>query len=133
MVRSRRPILLIALVVWGCAPPSIDPASTGGVLLPETQGLAYLGGDSFSVSPGEEWLLYSLKPRPDSVPPPEDPATSLIETLGAYRLYDLEEGVSRPVSVSEAVRTEIDDGAYWLARGGCWVATEGGPVVALLN
>ena len=91
------------------------------MLVPGTEGLDYLGGRSFSISPDSRWLLFAR----DSLETPPDPNATFREfmtrTYESYVVVDLLDQSARRLSVGRDVLDYLDREVTTLHRGGCWI------------
>ncbi len=118
---------VLLLVVASCGPGPLDPGTTGGQLLPGTEGLDYLGGHPFSISPDGRWLLFS-KPIVDAADGAEDLESFTLRQLQTFVLYDVTLLEGTPVGLSAGARELVASGAAVFPDGGCWIP-DGGRVV----
>jgi hypothetical protein len=124
LLRSPRIWVFAALVCLGSIAGCVDersPEVTGGRLVTGTEGLDYLGGLSFSLSPDGRWVLFA---RDTILEPPEWDATfeeMARRTLEAYVILDLEGGEAARLQVGEDVTAFHEREVSVHHRGGCWV------------
>jgi len=120
---------VVVCAVASCGPGPLDPTTTGGQLLPGTQGVEYLGGRPFSISPDGRWMLFSKLPDDARPAGSEDLEQLTLRQLESFVLYDLEQREGTPVGVSDGVRDLAAAGGAVLVDGGCWVPDEDAVVV----
>ncbi len=123
-LRSPRMLVSAALVCLGAIAGCVDersPEVTGGRLITGTQGLDYLGGRSFSLSPDGRWVLFAR----DTVlePPAWDQTFEEMarRTLEAYMILDMEGGGAARLQLGEDVVAFLKREVSVHHRGGCWV------------
>ena len=135
---SRRVLgaVLLPLLLLGtsCGPGPLDPRSTGGQLLPGTEGVNYLGGKPFSVSPDGRWILLSREGPADARADGTggfsgDLESLVLRELQAFVLYDLEELQGTSIELSPEAREFVMRGSAILPDGGCWIPGDGRVVV----
>lgn len=125
-----RGALALPVLLAVCGPDALDPAETGGRLLPGTGNLAYSSGHPMSISPDHRWLLFAREATEE--PASSDAAPHSIEPLGAYVLYDLSTERGIGIAVSEEVAELVASGrSMVLPDGGCWQETGSGLRVLL--
>jgi hypothetical protein len=120
LIRQVTETAVLLLVVTSCGPGPLDPRTTGGQLLPDTEGLDYLGGNPFSISPDGRWLLFS-KPIIDTAEGAEDLESFTLRQLQTFVLYDVTLLEGTPVGLSAGARELVASGAAVFPDGGCWV------------
>jgi hypothetical protein len=102
---------------------------TGGQLLPGTEGVEYLGGKPFSLSPDGRWMLFSKQSPEDAADAASDLESLMLRQLRAFVLYNLDELEGTPVELSDGAREFVASGAAILPGGGCWIPDEGHVVI----
>jgi hypothetical protein len=125
-----RPVVGAALLLFSvtsCGPGPLDPGVTGGQLLPGTEGVDYLGGRPFSLSPDGRWMLFSKPPAADA---PSDLESLMLRQLHAFVLYDLDELKGTPVELSDGAREFVASGAAMLPGEGCWIPNDDRVVIS---
>jgi hypothetical protein len=123
-------LLLLLLSVTSCGPGPLDPSETGGQLLPGTEGVDYLGGRPFSVSPDGQWMLFSKPPADDVADAPSDLESQMLRQFQAFVLYDLEALEGTPVELSNGAQEFVASGSTLLPDGGCWIPNDGRVVIS---
>jgi len=119
-IRRMTGTAMLLLLVASCGPGPLDPRTTGGQLLPGTEGVEYLGGRPFSVSPDGRWMLFS-KPLAEAADAAGDLEAFTLRQLEAFVLYDLNQLEGTPVGLSAGAREFVASGAAVLPDGGCWM------------
>ncbi|MDH3214520.1 MAG: hypothetical protein OEM05_18745 [Myxococcales bacterium] len=120
---------MLLLVGASCGPGPLDPRATGGQLLPGTEGVDYLGGRPFSISPDGQWMLFSKLVADDAADALDDLESLTLRQLQAFVLYDLGELKGTPLELSAGAREFAASGAALLPDGGCWIPDDGRVVV----
>jgi len=120
LIRQVTETAALLLVVASCGPGPLDPRATGGQLLPGSEGLDYLGGNPFSISPDGRWLLFA-KPIVDAADGADDLEAFTLRQLEAFVLYDLNQLEGKPIGLSAGAREFVASGAAVFPDGGCWI------------